>query len=747
MKHLVLLKKVIPAAILFVLLLLVVASCKKKTDDNVTPTPTPTPTPAAGPNAFVPKTLHLMTEYEKSHNMRFPGYSNYLVHRGLVHHALVGKAVSDDLPNPLEELHEVLSKVKDYQQTQHEFAQIDNELENISSQLTRLTTEVNAYGNAILGEISIMTTLLSAENIKPSIENINNFWTANPGQWTTFMAFENAAASYERNPLNPDSIATMNEAQANVNAFATKATALYIWSNVTTIQGLINISGNVGILSQFAQTLYKNAQGSTLDSAQAMQYYMMLEGYFLNLIYSQSNAETMIINIDNVYDSTGGTAATDYNTKFAPLIELEVSAFLYAVDYLVANISEYRNTPRFLSDMNYANEGIAPDNVFIHVVARSQFLANILYAGLGLGYPVVSGYILTPHNYTNGTTGIVNQVTLNFQNNGPPIPRIANASTYASQIPYTYWVAGSTATCNADNQWNIYRVGTLGTVDVSWPGGTNIPVTIADNEVMTSPWTHYTPIQGNVMTMFYNPQNPDSTPSSTYSLTNNFQFGYFSVNWQWGYLYMSNFSTETNWLHTDDFTCNLYNTMFGWSGKIAAPQVLTTTKLEEASTHGTSGFNYPLNSCGTMQMTGNAISTPYYYIAYDCFSLNMQANSDPADFQSPDLQAWCRYSAMYNFAGSGGSDLWVTMGTNLYHKYQNSTWSSDGKIMNSIHYTNCPNVTNSNSGVETGIKRNTAYAPSFQYVYQTQNVGAVSATIQVNTSFQMIYTGFYLLSK
>ncbi|MCX6277317.1 MAG: hypothetical protein NT004_04370 [Bacteroidetes bacterium] len=736
-----LLRKILSAGLLLSLMIVVVMSCKKKDDEPIPPSPPVPPSPPATPNAFVPRTLHFMTAYEKANGMRFPGYAYRLINRGLV-----GEDVPE-IPNPLKKLGKNLWEIYDYEHTEHEFAKIDEELGNISNQIALLTTEVNQYGNAILGEVEFMTTLLTAENIKPYLTDINNMWFANPGAWTSYMDFVAASASYERNPQNADSIKLMTAASANIAQFATNATSKQVWGDLSNVAGLINLSGNTGIFSQFAQTLATKAKGKVLDSSQAMQYYKMLEGYFINILQYQSNAETMIINIDNYLDTTGATAKTDYNTKFAPVIQGEVDAFLYAVDYLVTNISDYRTSARFTYDMGYRNAGLAPDNVFIHVLARAQLLANMIYDGLGLGYPVMCGYILTPYNYSNGNSPVMTQFNLSFSNYGQTVTRSVSATPIASQIPYTYWSAGSSARCGADNNWTAFRCGTLGTADGGWHTG-QIQVTIPDNGNMYSPWAHWAPIQGYVQTMFYNPADPDQTPTTSSTQSNTMQFGYFSVNWQWGYLYMSNFNQE-GWQHTDNFTCNLYNTV-GFSGKkVPSPQVSTTDKNDELYPHGTADvtFEYPTNCCGMMEMYGYAVATDYYYIAYDLIYYNMQAISDPGNLVGSDLQAWGSYNAMYNFAGSGGSDLWVTMGTNIYQIYNNGTWSSDGKLRDSDHYNNLVNNWLYGMGVETGIKRNTNYSPSFQYVYQTHNISSPSATIQMGVAFQFIYTGFFLTSK
>lgn len=744
MKTKMLLKKIAPFVLLMALMVIVAISCKKKDSEPVPPTPPVPPSPVV-PDVFVPKTLHLVTDYEKANGMRFPAYSNRLVHRGLV-----GEEVPE-IPNPLKKLGKNLWEIYDYEHTEHEFAKIDDELDNISNQISSLTKEVNQYGNAILGELDIMTTLLSNENISPSLEDINNYWTDFPGSWSNFMSFQDASAAYERNPLNPDSIANMQQAQLNVKAWATETNSKAIWTDLTNISGLINLSGNTGLLSQFSSTLCAKAKGSIIDSAMAMSYYMILEGYFLNLLNYQSNAETMIMNIDNVIDTTGATATHDYNTKFAPVIQSEVSAFLYAVDYLVTNISDYRTTDRFNSDMNYRNTGLAPDNVFINALARSQFVANMIYDGLGLPFPVMCGYVLTPLNYTNGNSPIVNNISINFSNYGNMVAKPATATSFASQIPYTYWVSGSPAHCGADNTWNVYRMGKVGTSDgVTWHTG-KIQATVIDNNNFYTPWAHSAPIQGFVQTYFYNPANPSEANASTSATaTNTWQFGWFSVNWQWGYLFMSDFN-QAGWQHTDNFYMNLYNDQFqgGDWDNISSPHVLTTDKNGELYQHGTDGVNVGFNNgtLGMLQMNGSTISTSYYYCAFDLVYFNMQAVSDPANLVGADLQAWGKYNSYYNGAGSGGNDLWVNIGTDIFHQTSAEQWSSNGKIVPDTHYHNASGNWNEGSGMQTGMSRNTTYSPSYQYYYQTYNVGSVPLTIQLGIAFQFIYTGFFVTSK
>jgi len=733
--------RIFTPVLLVMLMLILVMACRKKNDDP-TPTPTPTPpSPPENPNAFAPRNLHLMTDYELSAGMRFPGYSNRIMHKGMI-----GEDVPDVI-NPLKELGTTLWDIHDYETTQNDFAQVENELNNISTQISQLANEVNSYGNEILGQIDLMTTLLEASNIQQYKVDIQNYWYFNPGPWSNYMAFQQAAAAYKRNPTNPDTINLMKAAQANVSTWATQATADDLWSDISNLQGQINLSGNTGILSQFVQTLSQHAQGSYPDSAMAMKYYLMLEGYFLTLLNIQGYAETMIINIDNVLDTTGNTAKNDFKNKYAVKITPEVDAFLYAVDYLITNISDYRTSSHFQNDMEYKNSGIAPFNVFLHATARAQFVANMIYEGLGLEYPKMCGYVLTPYNYTNGNSPIVNSFSLTFNNGGQVANMSATANTYQSQIPYPFWEAqdGSNAYVGADNNWNVYRFGTLGQTDpVTWNTG-EIQVTVADNGNKYFPWAHYAPIQGNVKTMFYNPTNPDLPPTPSAQGSNTMQFGFFSLNWQWGHLFLSDL-TRQGWQHSNSFKFNLFNPDLNPTNSLpSTPGVGTSDWQNDFHNQGLTGVVVNYNNIGgCMEMYGTTIETQYYYLAFDFIYQNaIQAHSDPANLINADLQAWACYDAKYsNGSTSDNNDLWVSIGTNIFSfgpEYSN--WN----ICKNDHYHNQQNQWMGNMGILTGNNRNVTMQPSIQWITQSFQMPAAPINVQLNFGFQMVYTGFFLV--
>ncbi|MEI6884535.1 MAG: hypothetical protein WCO02_08610 [Bacteroidota bacterium] len=732
--------------LVLVMMVAVSISCKKKADDTPTPTPTPTPkpTPPATPNVFSYRPLHIKNAYEKSNNISFPVHLTRLIGKGLV------GGEDPEVPNPFKKIGKNLWDVHDYLHTEHEFKTIDQGLNELQGQIAQLSAQLTAMGKYLSYEISNLQTYFTTANLTTQIGLIQDAWSSG-GPPNNFMFFSDAASNWESDSTNPTYIAQMQYAQQNTLQFALNCNntgqTLYMPPVINAIKNLIvpplgTVSDNA--LMGYVSTLVQGMPGKITDTAQAMAAYAMLESYFLTVYNYQTQAVTVYINALNVIDSTGaiGLAANYWNQTFVGEITQEVQGFLQAVDFMITNLSDYRTSDRFQSDMYYANTGLAPDQIWLHVAARSQFVANLITSGLGYSYPVMCGYVLTPWNYTNGNSPIINQLTLNFTNNGSTFTRTANANKYQSQIPYTYWVSGGTANCGADNNWNVYRIGQLDTADGGWVSNQNIPVIIPDNGNMYSPWTHYAPIQGNVKTMFYNPQDPEAPPTGSWTSTNSVQFGYFSVNWQWGYLYMSNLQ-QSNWQHTDNFTVDLYN-FVGYPGKtVPAPQTCTTDDKDNLYPHGTADltFSYPGSTSGLMQASGSVISTGYYYIAYDCINYNMSASSDPAGLTNSDLQAWCSYNAYYDMGGTADNDLWFTIGTDLYHYNGSTGWSSNGSLIDSQHLHNISGNWSPGFVYKTGISRNTNFSPSFQWVFQTYNAGLPSLNVMFINNYQLVYTG------
>lgn len=741
-------KRILPLGIFLAMMLAVSISCKKK-DSTPDPTPVPPgpiPTPLASPDVFQRKPLKMMSDYEIAKSQTFPMYQPRLFGK-----IMIGK---DDpvVPASLKYIGQTLKKIQNYQTTQHQFQEVNRAYNQLIQQDTILRQTIINMGAVLAIDITQCTSMITTGDLSTQITNINSVWNAGASN-QGFMWYSVVAANWESDTNNTGYKAQMQSAQSSDSAFCTN-----IKGTATTPGGMINcinqISADIcppdgtgtNALGVYAKLVISEItqNGSVTTSSQAMSAYLLLESYFLTALNSQTQAAIIYVNALNWLDPTGilGYDTTFWNYTYIPAIKPEVAMFLQAVNYLYINLADYRTTARFQSDMAYENAGLAPETIWIDALARAQLVANMIYDGLGLSYPVMCGTIVTPWNYTNGNSPVTNQITLQF-NAGQTKSVTLSANTLPSQIPYTYWTQGSRATVASDYSWNVYQMGTLGVEDPGWNTGS---LQITDGGSNESPWRHVSAIKGNVSVLYYNPQNPldsSSTSSSTYCMP----FAYFMANWQWGYMYCSDF--QGNWWDHQVFYLIAYNTQIdiNLSTLPTTPFTGTTNNLGEYYNHpGT--FSYPTNSLGTMLLGGNLVTTDYFYMAGDLINTNVQIASDPSSLTNNQVQAWSYYKAYYDMAGSGGNNIWVDIGVgiNQYGSVQyGQGYISDGSQI-SVAFQDVEGNWNSGVGRTGSLSRNTLYQPSIQYYYQTHTCGSSPANnLQLYTGFQFVNTGLYNL--
>lgn len=248
-----------------------------------------------------------------------------------------------------------------------------------------------------------------------------------------------------------------------------------------------------------------------------------MENYFLQLLTYQFQGTLINMNVNKVLDSTYvPTIQADFDT----LVCQEARAFLKAAQYM-AMFVDYRSLGDWLNDCNYLGPGLSPNILSNNILSRATFITNMLYAALGLPYPVLNGYITLPHYYSQGTgaTPTAN-FTVSYLGESYTSPPLL---TIASSIPYTYWQYGSGSNANIfryDNQWNLYsyRNGTGGSL-----AATPIPINLTN-----SAWGGSSTPVGSVTPKWYNPRNPKET-STTQTDSCTVQFAFFSSAWWWGY--------------------------------------------------------------------------------------------------------------------------------------------------------------------------------------------------------------------
>lgn len=749
MKTKTLLRKMLSAGFLLAIIVIVVMACKKK-DDTPTPTPPgPMPTPPGTPDVFIKRNLQLMSDYEVNNNLSFPGHLTYQLGSGI-------KEGADPLiPGPFKSIGKTLWDVYDYYHTDMEFKHVDDALTQMQNQIGQLSQQISALGAQLNLDVSELANFISTGVVYNYFTSI--FEVMDPTTHNGFQYYPKRAAQYKAGQLPHDQrIQDSTDLLIFVDNVYYKKNSFDVCNYSEQLSTLIS-SSSANAMSAYANLIIQKATNSHFaDSASMMRLYQLLECYFLQVVNKQFQCVLVWSNACNFKDKSGSEAKLYYTGTFSANIKAEISAFQAAVDYLVINLGEYRNIQRFENDMNYVNAGLAPDNLFIHVLARSQFISNLLYDALGISYPVVCGKIITPWNYTDGSSPVTTKITCRYSAVGGQSEDITTTATKRqSQIPYTYWSSNDNPSSSPDNSWNLYGFEYFKVPTSNWAQPEYL-MQIVDNGDTLVPWMHNAPIKGSINTLFYNPQNPSQT-STTYSTTCCIQFAYFSAAWPWGFLYPTsakgsrqNYQTMVQPLsdHYDIF--QHYGGDLFWCDGNFIPFAGTTGNSGDKNFYSQTDaqFLHPYKSIGTMLMGGNTSHTPNFYMAADAWYCYATPQSSLPPLNG-SIQAFGTFKVYYGMKGQGGDDIWVNLGVGI--DTREYTQSGCLKIplqkvqtnISGAHFHDQAGNWNSVSGV-CNINPNTEYQPSVEYYYQTYNLPNVTAAnIQLVSAIQFVYQGLY----
>lgn len=504
-------KSIASVVLLMAMIVLVAVSCKKKEDDTATPS-TPTPTPVVP--SIQNRLLQIRTYKEIRDGRTLPGY----ILGG------AGSSLSEiDWQADFFAIGDIMWDIHDYKHTEAEFQKIDNQLSSMQSQLTQISAQLNELAVELqLGVVDI-EAWISNSAVHPFMVDIATKFQDSTSQYS-LMYFPAMAARIKRGDPTAIPLKTLQTFELT-----------YVLENnnpnvTNNINQLFDQIQNQNALKIFTQKICLNdgVQSQANLPGNVMNAYLMLEGYFCQILNYQLQGMTIVANVDNAIDSTHATWKTKL-TGFQSMIKTELEQFLTTVDYLNLNLYDYRNQTQYTNDATITNcqLGIAPDEVFLDVNARAQFLCNVVLDAFALPYPSVGVKIVTPHNYTDGIKPIVNTINLTVGGSNPSTVNCVNSPNgLNSQFPNTTYNS-STYYCNPDNHWNVYRL-TQGNVLSGSPA-----VVVQDGGDKSSPWAHDSQITGNVKVLYYNPMNGKSSPTkdSTYSMP----FAFFSAVWYWGY--------------------------------------------------------------------------------------------------------------------------------------------------------------------------------------------------------------------
>lgn len=440
-------------------------------------------------------------------------------------------------------------------------------------------------------------------------------------------------------------------------------------------------------------------------------------------------AATVYVNATNMLDPNG-TQKLDsiFMASFAKKIAAQVNVFLPVVDYLVVNANEYRDEARFEQDMQFEDQGIAPDTIFGPVLARAQFMANVLCAAVGILYPVMCGSVITPYTYGLNAPG-----SIQFLIGGQSL-KTTYDTAIQSQLAYTKWTrSGSTGTCEPDNMFYISRLGTIGHADPGWNAQT-YPISIP-----SARWSPVITPSGNITPQYFNPS--DLTHTSTPDSVHTILFGYFAANWMWGEMFIDQGPSSPASGPTY-FDFKPYN-----SGLAAGTNNQMETPLEVYGSGGQlkyfmEGTFSNLNSSIRKQAwSGTMGLTKDYYIIVNGHYVMIQTSSVLPP--NGTIQAWARYDVSYTMSGSGSTSITVNIGTSVPKRtYDGVSWYHIGNELTQTQYTGANVMHSDFKGPK--LSTGTSYDMGIQFYYQTQNVTAKNpGTIKLVTSYQVVYSGYY----
>lgn len=739
-------KKAILATIPFLIILIIAFSCKKDIQDPDPAEPWTPPIPTQ-PNVFSNRTLYLMSKSEIANKQEFPGLRLYRT-------GTILKGEGKEIFENFGEIGDLLWEMADYKITEGRFDKIDEEIDGLSKQIDQLDARVHDMQEELKIGFDDLTNHINSLNIKTYIDPIRN--QMDSSSYSQFGYYQKIASDYQKHP-SPVNDSRMADANLTLGGYVdgvmkdNNATSMNmcITSLFTSICPDKEKLSTDNVIHDYAVTLVDKCKGKINDSADAMAAYIMLESFFLTLVNYQYRAAIIMVNATN-YDyitrhpnDTSGIAGKEYwKNRIGAIIPWETRIFQDNVDFLLTNLSEYRNENRFVSDMQYANVGLAPDSIFFHAFARSQFVSNLLNASSGNTYPVISGHIMIPNRYSDDGTPIDIKIPLNIQIGS--VNATTTANTFATVIPYTYW--DSKQICHPDNNWNVYRFNSP-VSGSGWPG-TPQTIQVVTNGP-TSPWPHSGDIKGNVTPLYYNLADL-SKPSTTKTDECNFQFGYVSANWQWGYLLLSNTSLQTTL--PGEFNLNNYtdyevadnppSVPFSVEARLYTPGSLSEKEhyhiLQDITK--SSVFEAPNDYSGALTYKTTVPNYSETYFIVDSRYLSVHTGSEKLANSSlsgnNSIEAWTSYNGVIN---DMEGKITISIGTHLN--------SDDG-----CHYAvgDLIKDTFKNKGVnysfplhfaKAELSRGTSYKPGFQYMGQI--IGQNDIDIRLSHSYQFIYTGLY----
>ena len=523
-------------------LIFTTTACRKNNSD---PTPDPgTPDSLGITDPFSHEDYKFLTDDEIAGNKKFGGSLLYNVGVGISN--ATGANVLPEIP--FTDGIDVIWEIYNFNKTQANFSTIDNQLGQLSTQISDLQNELVGIANSLkLTQVNILNKI---DQLSGTV--MNNIELAFDSSSTTGLRYFSQNAAKIQKGQSTQTIQDLQAwAQINfVNRYTVNPVDEADMQKQILLLNSAIIGGNTSnfqtsVLKDFADNIILNQSNNaaTRVDTNAMNCYKLLENYFLMMVNSQYKGLLVYGNAVLVKDTTSGgrTALQTFQDKFKAEIVQELNMFLTVVDYLSVNLVEFRTENRFRSDMNYLNFGIKYDGVCGPFISRANLLNSMILQAIGA--PTKDFYITIalPQKYCSSTA-----LSWSFDMDSYPLVQ-DNNGIMKSQYPYTYW-NGSTS--SPDNIISFYR-GNGGNSSKS------STLKYADVGIANSPWYKKAGVSmhAQVPLCWVNPNDPTKT-SSTYSKTYCLAFGSASLYWPWGYMFLND---QKNMQNCQNFFANPFD--------------------------------------------------------------------------------------------------------------------------------------------------------------------------------------------
>jgi hypothetical protein len=419
---------------------------------------------------------------------------------------------------------------------------IKSDLKGINAQLKGLssyTAEIDARLTQLANQLA-----LTQVNIQDYISSLNvqNYITPIKTAYSTtssagLIYYSNEAVLIEDNDPSAVPLATLqNQTKDYVDrVMAMNGIALQVQGIHDSI--CPDLSGLNGVLKDYTNKIIldpgQNGNNQNVqDPKNAMSTYLLLESFFTQLLNYQFQGLTILVNAYNYQDSTGNQSRAYINGTFKEILKDEINRYLDTVNYMVVNMTDYRKPDNYVHDMKYLKYGLAPDDVYLMLLARSRFFCALVMNAYEDDFGLYGSLVL-PYDYTVGE-----DMTMTIQGkNNVDVTVPVKAGNIAGRFPYTRWVQGPNyLSASPDNQWLFYNMTPPGDLPAGDYG-------VQVDEGTSTPWPCEDNYIGTVSIKYYDPSHPDpDTATYTKTETNTVKFGYFSLRWPWNFQKISTVS-------------------------------------------------------------------------------------------------------------------------------------------------------------------------------------------------------------